>query len=675
MKYKLKLQPKVVIIISIIIGIVMITSAYFELKSSKDEVYKILSEDSSSLIETISLSSINTLNSSYELEKLVVERLLNNARLLKSLDSMHILTKAKLIEIGKENKLFRINIFNNKGDRILSNRVPLPGHIHPEGPVNRFDEIKPILTGRTDEMVIGLKEAEFSKEKRFAVAVARSNNRGAIVINLDAKDFLEFRKKIGIGKIIRDIADNSGIEYVVLQDTAGVLAASESVKSMNSIEGDPFLEKALNTDSIYTRNELFEGQDVFEVVKRLKINNDVIGLYRIGLKLDEVQNIEARMYRRIIIISLLLAAISVIVLSIVFTSENLKSVSSEFSKFKTFTGTVLENMGEAVIVFDKNFIITLFNNAAENLFETKREKVINEGLTGIINGKLAFIKEKVLDEKNNITEIENIIEINGRKLYLSFSTTINKNELNEVENYILVISNFTERKNLEEHAKRQEKLSAMGKLASGVAHEIRNPINAIGMIAQRLNKEFNPTGDETEYRNITQILRNEVNRINKIITQFLNYAKPLELSLKEIDAKDYFGEIYYLFNEQAKLKKIEFVNSSSQSFKAKIDPELMKQSLMNIIQNALDAVGEGGRVEFNYYKSESFILIEVKDNGIGMNEETIKKIFDLYYTTKNEGNGLGLSISQKIISQHSGTISVESKLNEGTKFTIKLPEL
>ncbi len=95
----------------------------------------------------------------------------------------------------------------------------------------------------------------------------------------------------------------------------------------------------------------------------------------------------------------------------------------------------------------------------------------------------------------------------------------------------------------------------MGELASGVAHEIRNPINAIGMIAQRLNKEFTPTENQDEYKKITELLRNEVNRINKIITQFLNYAKPLELKISQINCSGFFEEIYQLFIPQANQKK------------------------------------------------------------------------------------------------------------------------
>jgi signal transduction histidine kinase len=237
----------------------------------------------------------------------------------------------------------------------------------------------------------------------------------------------------------------------------------------------------------------------------------------------------------------------------------------------------------------------------------------------------------------------------------------------------LVIKDLTDTKRLEDEAKKNEKLSAMGELASGVAHEIRNPINAIGMIAQRLNKEFSPKENSDEYFDITHLLKTEVNRINKIITQFLNYAKPLEISLKQIEINSYLKEIYRLFEAQAKQKSIKFILQGNEKLSLRIDTDLIKQALMNIIQNAFDAVTADGEVVIKYFKLKNDLIIQISDNGVGIPTEQQKKIFDLYFTTKKDGNGLGLSISQKIISQHKGSITVSSKINKGTTFKIILP--
>lgn len=673
MKFRFKLSPKAIFSITAIIAVVMLASLYIELNQSKKEIFGLLYEQSATLLQSIIKSSENTFNSSFEIEDLITERLLDNARMIKILDSLNLLNKNQLRLIAQENDLYRINVFDAQGNRVLTNRVPEPGHNYGEENINRLDELEPILKGKTKELVIGLKPAEYSDEERFAVAVQRANNRGAIVVNLDAKNFLEFRKKIGIGVILNGLSAQHGIEYIILQDTVGVLAASEKIDSVESITASNFLMKAMTSDSVFSRITNQDSDEVYEVVKRFMFDNELIGLYRLGVSLEEIRNVEDRMLHRLIITSLILAAILIIVLSILFTSQNLKTVSKEYEKFKTLTSSVLENMSEAVIVLDKEDKITLFNKTAVILFGVNSESAIGNEISFINNGQLDFVLVEIKNFKDTTINFEKQITINEEDRFLSFSVSQLIDPDTQQLNYTIVIKDLTETRRLEDEAKRNEKLSAMGELASGVAHEIRNPINAIGMIAQRLNKEFLPIENQNEYIHITKLLRAEVNRINKIITQFLNYAKPIDLMLISTDTKKYFEDIYHLFEDQAKQKNIKFVMQSNSSFTVKIDQDLIKQSLMNILQNAFDAVDKNGVVTLNYYSFKNDLVIEIKDNGSGISQEQQKKIFDLYFTTKKDGNGLGLSISQKIIIQHNGSIAVYSKPNNGTTFKIILP--
>jgi len=673
MRFRFKLSPRAIISITLLIAAVMLISSYIELNQSKKEIFQLLYEHSSTLLESVIQSSKNTLNSSYEIEDLVADRLLDNARMIKRLDEVKSLSKNELIKIADENSLYRINIFNNKGGRVLTNRVPELGHIHGEENVNRYKELEPVLNEEVDELIIGLKNAEFSDEERFAVAVARANHNGAIVVNMDAEDFLEFRKKIGIGVILQQMSKHHGIEYIILQDTIGVLAASEKIDTVESINNSEFLITALLSDSVFSRTTYNSEYEVYEVTKRFLLNDEIIGLYRLGVSLEDIRNVEDRMLRRLIIISLILAAISIIVLSIIFTTQNLKTISSEYEKFKTLTSSVLENMSEAVIVLDKESNITLFNKSAEGLFGINSKDILDGKISSIENGALEFIGLYINESLDFNVSFEKQVLIKGEEKFLSVSISQFDDPETQKANFTVVIKDLTKTKRLEEEAKRNEKLSAMGELASGVAHEIRNPINSIGMIAQRLNKEFSPTSNQTEYSDITRLLRNEVNRINKIITQFLSYARPIDLNIKPVELKSYFEEIYHLFEYQAKQKSIRFILQKDDLTKIKIDPDLIKQSLMNIIQNAFDAVKNDGEVIVQYFKAKNDLIIQISDNGIGLSPEQQKKIFDLYYTTKKDGNGLGLSISQKIIAQHNGSIFVLSKINNGTTFKIILP--
>ncbi len=138
MRFKFKLSPKAIISITLLIACVMIISSYIELNQSKKEIFQLLNEHSSSLLESVIQSSRNTLNSSFEIEDLMTQRLLDNARMIKKFDSYKSLNKDELIKIGEENNLYRINIFDKNGNRVLSNRIPEPGHTHSEENVNRL---------------------------------------------------------------------------------------------------------------------------------------------------------------------------------------------------------------------------------------------------------------------------------------------------------------------------------------------------------------------------------------------------------------------------------------------------------------------------------------------------------------------------------------------------------
>jgi PAS domain S-box-containing protein len=450
----------------------------------------------------------------------------------------------------------------------------------------------------------------------------------------------------------------------MLQDTVGILC-SQGVNEAEPVEGDKFLVEALNSSFTFSRVNKFNNEEIYEVVKS-EICDEIID-YSARL-LNEV-SIEEEGWE--INNNFLVCTISIIVL-VLFTNQNLRSVSDEYSKFKSLTWSVFQNMDEAVIVVNKNKEIVLFNISAEKLFQKQSSKVIGKNLNDISSANFAFLSGLIAGANHNSVFEERTVEISGSSIHY-LSLTKNYDEAGELQNHTIVMKDITSLKQLQEHSRRNEKLTAMGQLASGVAHEIRNPINVIGMVAQRLLKEFNPEENREEYLLITSLLKDEVTRINKIITQFLQFAKPLSVNNKEVKTGEFIEEIFRSFIGQANQKKINFSINNSENHAVNTDPDLLKQVLLNIVQNSFDAAEENGEVSLNYYRTDRKIIIEVKDNGKGIPEEVQSKIFDLYFTTKKEGNGLGLSISQKIINQLGGRLYFVSRKVEGTTFTIELP--
>jgi PAS domain S-box-containing protein len=667
------IRPRYIIAISVVIALVMIVYAYYELSKSKEEIYHVLDEYANSMIYTVNMSSANTVISDQEIENLLSQHLLGVARSVSRLDRLTNISNSTLKLIANENGVYRINIFNNKGEKVFSSCEYDSSHADLKSKHSPKDFINPILIGEEDELIIGLKEARHETGNRFAVAVKRADDfGGAIVVNLDAESFLEFRKKIGFGRIIQDIGNSSGIVYIALQDSNEIIAADKPVNDFQSIKDDPFLSNAYLSDTSLTRIFAFEGDEVFEVVKPFVIEGEKLGLFRIGLSMEEIKSLESRMYKRAIVISIVLVVISVIVIGIIVSNQNFKMVSEEYEKIQTFTGNILNNMANAVITVDKDGVVKIFNKNSEELFGVSSRKVIGRKLSKVLNKdfqKLIDAAEKNQQLLNKELEFETQ---KGKKIFL-ISSTVTYGSDNNLDAYTLVIKDITGIRTMEKQIHQREKLIAMGELASGVAHEIRNPLNAINMIAQRYEKEYANRFDSEEFNSITKVLRSETERVNEIVQQFLQFARPPKLNISKVSSKQFLDEIKTIMEGQANSKEVRLNVISESENNLNIDFKQMKQAIINLLQNAIDASAPGEEVKFIYKTKNKINIFEVTDTGSGIPKENIDKLFNLYFTTKSDGTGLGLSIVQQIVSQHNGTITVESEEGKGTKFIIELP--
>jgi two-component system, NtrC family, sensor histidine kinase HydH len=226
---------------------------------------------------------------------------------------------------------------------------------------------------------------------------------------------------------------------------------------------------------------------------------------------------------------------------------------------------------------------------------------------------------------------------------------------------------------MQEEMRRREKSAAMGDLAAGVAHEIRNPLNAIGMIVQRLEREFEPAAGAEEYRSLTSVMKRETARVNAIIHQFLSFARPAPPQPAPVDIAQFVSHVAVLFGEQSRAKNIDFTSDCRTKGMWSLDAGRMTQAILNLLQNALDATPDGGRIRLSVAGDNSHLIFIVSDTGKGIPPENMNRIFDLYFTTRANGTGLGLAITQQIVSQHGGSIQVESNPDKGSLFTIILP--
>ncbi len=666
------IRPRFIIGITLIVSIILVTSAVIELRQSTDEVFHLLTEEALSLAETIDRGSSNILLSAELIEQLIFERLLNNAKLIAALDSVEHLDQKRLVDIARANDLYRINIFDRRGRKVLGNHTEDPAHRDTTFEAERTEVLRPLLDGSLDMLVIGLRPALMPDEFRYAVGVRRTRpGGGAIVVNIDAERFVEFRRRVGIGKLISDLGDNSGIEYVVLQDEIGILAASKDVQEMSSIESDTTLGQALHQDTVLTRTATFDGREVFEVIAPHRVDDELVGLLRVGLSMEEVRATEARMQRRAFAMTGVLLVLGVLSLVAIASGRSYRVLSKQYSHFQSMTGTILERMGDAVVSIDHERRVALINQQAEQLLSMQASRVQGHSVDELDDPERKLL-ELLLGTTEGLRELE-LPAADGTPRTVSVSCSVVTDPSSGESTRTAVIRDLTEQRRSERELQRREKLSAMGELASGLAHEIRNPLNAMSMIAQRLEKEFRVADATDEYKHLTAVLRAEIQRVTLNIQRFLEFARPQKPSLAERSIADLVTHCAALFEGQAVGKGVQFAATVEKPGLASFDLEQLTQALLNLLQNALDATPSGGTIGLRVAVRSHETTISIADTGGGIPRDKLDTIFNLYYTTKAEGTGMGLPITQQIVSQHGGRITLTSTPGKGTMFTITLP--
>ncbi len=229
-------------------------------------------------------------------------------------------------------------------------------------------------------------------------------------------------------------------------------------------------------------------------------------------------------------------------------------------------------------------------------------------------------------------------------------------------------------KEMERELELKERLVSLGKLASGMAHEIRNPLNAISLSVQRLKREFLP-GEEKkdEYLTFLDIIRKELTRVNGIVEEFLQSTRARAPFSKEI-LRTLIEEVIIIVGEKASSKGIFIENATDADIVIECQRDRLKQAFYNIIINAIESMTHGGTIAVTVKQKDLHIETSIRDSGPGIDEEAINRIFEYYYTTKDKGIGLGLPISYVIVKDHGGDIKAHSVQGQGTTFTIILPK-
>ncbi len=226
---------------------------------------------------------------------------------------------------------------------------------------------------------------------------------------------------------------------------------------------------------------------------------------------------------------------------------------------------------------------------------------------------------------------------------------------------------------LEEESRRREKLTAMGELAAGVAHEIRSPLNAMSMASQRLAREFTPPDDADEYHELIDTLRSQSTRVEQVVDQFLRFARPAKIAPIEGDLAELTRDVVSRMAPIAEAQGVVLDAQAPDALTHDFDPIQLSQVLENLIRNALEAQPDGGAIHVALASEAGRAILTVTDEGPGVPAEQLTRVFDLYYTTKPNGNGLGLPMVHRIVAEHGGATRVLSEPGQGATIEITLP--
>lgn len=269
-------------------------------------------------------------------------------------------------------------------------------------------------------------------------------------------------------------------------------------------------------------------------------------------------------------------------------------------------------------------------------------------------------------------------EVSSGDLSVTFHAATG-DEIGELaENLNEMVEKLKERETLEKRLYEAEHLSKVGQLASGIAHEIRNPLNYISLAVDHLKSELLPAcpGKGEELSSIADNIKEEVRKANYMVLNFMNYGRPLKLRRQRVAYPDLVDKAIKLMQDRLVEQRIEVARTIPEGLpEMLVDPELMRNCLCNFITNGAQAMPEGGTITLGARfdpESDTFSLT-FADHGVGIDPQDLAKVFQPYFTTKEAGIGLGLAITERIVKEHGGTLSVESTPGAGTTFTVTLP--
>lgn len=365
-----------------------------------------------------------------------------------------------------------------------------------------------------------------------------------------------------------------------------------------------------------------------------------------------------------------------IIIGLIVEKKNLAvdSIDHQLRKYvilENYSNSIFESIRNGIVSINKDYLITSLNTGAKEILGIKNDCIGSnitdifpscEDIKVIITDVMKTGKPQENIEKNLNIQCKDItVEIGIHPLSLEKKS----------KGVVLIIEDITDVKKIKEQMQRNDKLATVGELATGIAHEIRNPLAIIKMIEQTMQSELKDNKDAIIE---LQVIDEEIERANRVIKSLMEFGKPSKNEKNSYSLNEIIDDVLIIVNKYLSQHNVRILFEKSEIPTAEVDKEQMKQAFVNLIFNAVEAMPDGGEIKITTkFLPDKWIQVVFQDSGQGITEENKEKVFSPFFTTKIEGTGLGLSIVHRIIEDHGGIIKLSSKIGTGTTFELLFP--
>ncbi|MDX2268386.1 MAG: ATP-binding protein [Bryobacter sp.] len=357
--------------------------------------------------------------------------------------------------------------------------------------------------------------------------------------------------------------------------------------------------------------------------------------------------------------------------------QQVRGTQEDLRQMRGNVEQLIERMEDAVLLFDQEERLVNAGRAASNFLGGSRFELMGARLDEVFPAGTALgeIVHSAVSLRRPLTSVEATIDKAGlpaRRVLVSLEWLQDFDSL-ATNGFLLKLRDADAQRSLSKQLDVGQRLSALNRLTGGVAHEIKNPLNSINLHLEVLRGKLETQGLETTELNI---LRDETKRLDRVVKTFLDFTKPVELKLAPIDLRLLLEGLLQFLMPEAQTKRVALgLDADTSSAFIQGDSDLLKQALLNLLRNGMEAMLEGGPLAVTLRREEGEFVIRIADQGVGIPEENRARIFQLYYTTKASGTGIGLAVTYRVVQLHNGSITFESKTGKGTTFELRFPGL